>query len=779
MNKNQKKQNKTKPKKTAIGAMLAKQLAEKQRKQEELERKLQEEEQRQLEEEEKARIKHLEEMKQKKAEEKLQKKQIKAQVEKQKVDRNETLSRYGININQLPKQVIRPHNKRRKPKQKNQQLTEETIKVDDNVCDDWENDFDTNNNIETLDEVEPSNDIETSDDIETSNDEVDVKERMKAPICCILGNVDVGKTTFIDRIGSTKVQQNEAGGITQTLSTVLIPFKENPFKIPGVILIDTPGHDSFYNLRSFGASLCNLVILMIDILEGVKEQTIKSIELIKSSKIPYFIVANKLDRINMWESNHKIPVSKNLAKQKPEAMAHFEDLMSNIILQFAENGLNTELSFRNSDPRKYASIFPVSAHTKEGINEMFKGQMDLITKYLRKDIIWNDNFKGIATDTTMEKGFGRCTNILLYDGKVSKKDSVVLTTLNGPVAKQISKLGIVEDGKFKAVDEAYATRTVKFAVKGDESIKPIVGSPIYYLPHTLSKTEYNMHLDMYSKNVIEYIKSKEDELNKCMSTTGVLVCSSTFGGLTAITEYLKNKNVPFIDAKIGIVKTQDIHRILNFNKTLEDQVYNIIVCFNANLDARASVEVEKCKNISVIGDDIIYRVFEKLDETIKQNNIKLLEEYEKSISHPVIMKLMDDSIYRRKKPIVVGVEILDGILKKGTIIQCLKKTVNKYNSSEDLVLVGTITNIQNTEEKKIDEATVGDIVTIEIVNNDDPKLVGRDFGPHDKNDICTTFFWSKMTEESYYMMKQHFYEDAKPQWKSAFHELSSIYGFEN
>ena len=780
---NNKSNKKKKNKKKGLNTLLIQQIQEQQAK-EEAKQKAEEARLAEIAKqkaEELAKQKEIEEAKKEAQRQKNAEKRVKAKDNKKEKMRLETLARLGIDPTKISTGNKKPvYGKKRKlPPKREPETSIDTIDNNNNETDDIE-DWERLCDEATFEKSSgKTQSLTSTKDINIKEPEVEVKEpekeqeRIKAPICCILGNVDAGKTTFVDNIRSTKVQQNEAGGITQTINTVFIEFKQNKFNLPGAILIDTPGHDSFYNLRSFGASLCNFVILMVDIMEGVKEQTKKSIELIKQNKIPYIVVLNKLDRVYGWQTNDKLPFSKSIVAQKRKSQEHFEDLVGKIIQQLSEEGLNTELHYRNTEQRSYASMFPVSSRTGEGIKELFGGMIKLITKYLKKEIQWSPEFKGVLTDTNIHKGLGRYISLLMYDGHINKKDTLVMAGTSGPVVKQISKLVLMNDKKFTLENDIYATRQLEVVFKGSDEGNYVMGSPIYHISSELSKNDMLKEIDHATKDIEEYIDENMEKMEKNTSKHGVLIHASSFGGLTAIMEYLDEKGIPYVDAKIGIVKKQDIAKVMNFNTTPETQIYNIVICFNTGPDKRAQQEFQSNPNVMLIQEDIIYRIFEQLENVICDKKGNIRDQYEKNICYPAILEIMPEHIYATRDPIIMGVNVKEGLLKRGTIIQCLKKGKSLFKRPDDLIILGTITNIRNPKGDSLQEAKKGDNVSIQIDNyqQQTPKLFKRDF---DEN----TELWTQMTGDSYYIMKKYFYDDMDEDCQEGFHKLSQIYSYE-
>ncbi len=136
---------------------------------------------------------------------------------------------------------------------------------------------------------------------------------IRQPIICVMGHVDHGKTSLLDRIRSTTITSREAGGITQHIGASEVPLDvierlsgellrkmNTKITIPGLLFIDTPGHEAFTNLRRRGGSVADLAILVVDISKSFEPQTYEALEILKEYKTPFIIAANKIDLVTGW-----------------------------------------------------------------------------------------------------------------------------------------------------------------------------------------------------------------------------------------------------------------------------------------------------------------------------------------------------------------------------------------------------------------------------------------------------------------------------------------------
>merc|ERR1719262_1129170 len=199
---------------------------------------------------------------------------------------------------------------------------------------------------------------EDSSDASSSDESESEEEHFRSPIICILGHVDTGKTKLLDKIRHTNVQEGEAGGITQQIGATYFPVhalekqtkkvdKEFEIDTPGMLVIDTPGHESFNNLRDRGSSLCDIAILVIDIMHGLEQTTLEALNLLRKRKCPFIIALNKVDRLYDWKETPWGPFQQTLDNQQDYVQEEFQPRWKKTQTEMQIKGLNTELYYQN------------------------------------------------------------------------------------------------------------------------------------------------------------------------------------------------------------------------------------------------------------------------------------------------------------------------------------------------------------------------------------------------------------------------------------------------
>tara|TARA_Y100001970_G_scaffold90459_1_gene114016 strand:- start:5393 stop:7171 length:1779 start_codon:yes stop_codon:yes gene_type:complete len=546
----------------------------------------------------------------------------------------------------------------------------------------------------------------------------------RQPIVSVLGHVDHGKTSLLDHIRSlgsgrqASVMDREAGGITQHIGATEVPadllndlcgplLGGKSFNSPGLLFIDTPGHHSFSTLRSRGGSLADIAILMVDVMEGVRPQTIESIRILKQAKTPFVIAANKVDRIHGWESKQGRSMVQAVREQTMDAQAMFEKRYWDLVGSFAEHGFNIELYSKVKDFTKDIALVPISAREGEGVQDLLTVVIGLAERYLEEKLTdIEGSGEGTVLEMKEERGLGKTLDVILYRGSIKKGDEIVLVTEEGGLTTKVRGMfaprGMSEmrdaGDRWDNTDIAYAASGLKISAPDIDGV--------------LAGTTMRVVSNESERDAAIIQASEEANLSIELDEEGVTIKADTVGGLEALAKELKAIEVPIRNASIGKVNRRDVRSAENS----ADPLHRIIMAFSTEILPDAEVEIESSESgIKYLGSDIIYRILEEREEWIEQRTRELEEESREQVVYPGRILLLPDHTFRVSKPAVVGVRVLAGRIHIG---QRLLKDGKR---------IGQIKSIRSGQDS-MKEAKQGDEVAVAI----DGVTVGRQI---DEDDI--------------------------------------------
>ncbi|CAL9052104.1 eukaryotic translation initiation factor 5B-like [Musa acuminata AAA Group] len=554
---------------------------------------------------------------------------------------------------------------------------------------------------------------------------------LRSPICCILGHVDTGKTKLLDCIRRTNVQEGEAGGITQQIGATYFPTEnirertrelkaDATLKVPGLLVIDTPGHESFTNLRSRGSSLCDIAILVVDIMHGLEPQTIESINLLKSRNAEFIVALNKVDRLYGWKSCPNAPIVKALRQQSNDVKNEFNMRLTQIITQFKEQGLNTALYYKNKEMGETFNIVPTSAISGEGIADLLLLLVQWAQKTMEEKLTYVDEVQCTVLEVKVIEGLGTTIDVVLVNGALHEGDQIVVCGMQGPIMTNIRALLTPHPMKELRVKGSYlhhkelkAAQGVKISAQGLEHA--IAGTSLY-----VAKPEDD--LEDLKKTVMQDVEKVMSRIDK--SGEGVYVQASTLGSLEALTEFLRSPavSIPFCDFSIGPVHKKDVMKASVMLERKKE--FATILAFDVKVmpDAR---ELADETGVRIFVADIIYHLFDQFKAYIDNLREEKKKESAEEAVFPCVLKIMPNCIFNKKDPIVLGVDVLEGILKIGTPI-CIP--------SREFIDIGKIASIE-INHKQVDVATKGQKVAIKIVASspeEQQKMYGRHFDIDDE-----------------------------------------------
>lgn len=596
---------------------------------------------------------------------------------------------------------------------------------------------------------------------------------LRQPVVVVLGHVDSGKTSLLDKIRGTGVQAREAGGITQhigasffpieTIKTITGPLYERLAKteeqIPGLLFIDTPGHEVFANLRSRGGSAADIAIVVADVNKGFEPQTIESIDILKKRKVPFVVALNKVDMISGWKGKKKSEISRNrkettinlgfiteeIKKQDSNVLTLLDEKIYSVVGSLSRMGFNSEAFWRIKEFDKELAIVPISAVSGIGIPELMAVLVGLAQQYMKKRLERRyDYVRGIILEINEELGLGPSANMILLDGTikqgdtimVAKRDEIIITKVKALLLpKPLDEMRDPRD-KFRSVTEVISAAGLRIVSPDLEGV--LAGSPLYVLRNKDEEKEIRHFIESEVKGTF---------INNT-NALGVILRCDTIGSLEAIIDMLKKENIPIQTADIGHITRRDVlaaHAVKD-----KDRYLGVILGFNVKVLDDAKKEAAE-REVHIFNEKVIYNLVRNYTDWITYQ-----KEHADSIMFeeiPPICKIqfLKGFVFRRNDPAVFGAEILIGKLRQ-------KNQVINENGSK----VGIIHQIQD-KGKNIEEARKGMQVAVSIRG----PTIGRQINEGD-------FFYTDLNSRQAKLLSEKFGHRLNEEEKEIFEFILNI-----
>ena len=531
--------------------------------------------------------------------------------------------------------------------------------------------------------------------------------KIRQPIIGVLGHVDHGKTSLLDAIRGTSIAKKEHGGITQHIGATEVPIdtiyeicgpliKERKFKVPGLLFIDTPGHEAFTTLRARGGSLSDIAILVIDIREKVMPQTVESINILKKFKTPFVVAATKIDLIDGWRNSQNKAFVNAIKEQNDFVKEELDKSIYRISEQLFNYGFSAERYDRIVDFTKNVAIVPISSKFRIGIADLLLVLIGLSQKLRTEE----GPGEGNVLEIKEEKGLGKTLDVILYQGTIKKGDTIVISGKDRPIVTKVKillkpkPLDEIMDPKdpFMQVKEVSAAAGIKISAPDIDDV----------IPGGIVKVADINNLDEAINEV-----RKESQIDVNLSEDGIIIKADAKGSLEALYYELSLLKVPVKKAGIGDITKRDVVDA----ETTKNDLNKIIIAYNVKVPQ----DIVLNTNVKIIEGKILYELIEKYKETIEKEKARIEEEKRAEINFPAKIKILEEYIFRTSKPAIVGVRVLAGRIKQDMPV------MNDQGKS-----LGVIKSIRD-KDQTLKEAIVGQEVAVSISD----AIIGRNVVPGD------------------------------------------------
>jgi len=470
---------------------------------------------------------------------------------------------------------------------------------------------------------------------ETFGDRKMIDEHPRAPIVAILGHVDHGKTSLLDRIRKTEVAAGEAGGITQATSAFRVPVHVGDDS-KQIVFLDTPGHEAFTSMRARGASVTDIVVLVIAADDGVMPQTVESINHAKAAGTPIVVALNKMDVPQATDTN-----------------------IQRILGQLAEHGLN---------PTEWGGdteVVKVSAETGEGIEDLLE-IIDLQSQVMELTSDFAGNARGTVIESAMVEGRGATADILVQDGELKLGDFIVAGRAYGRVRDIADDKG----EKLKAIKPVAPVQISGLSGLPDAGDK-------FYIVDSLKKAQEAAEERIARERDIDLAKPKVtlDNLFSTMADAEVrellvVVKADVQGSVEVLKKSIE-------DIQTEEVRTRVLHAavggITESDVVLANASGAVIIGFNVIASSKAR-QVADEKNVEIRNYQVIYDIVDDVKKAVE--GMLTPELRQEVLGHAEVRAVFKVS----KVGAVAGCYVTDGTIERNALIRVTRDDIVVENN---------------------------------------------------------------------------------------------------